>query len=199
MGLADRFADSAPVAQVERKPVRISVPKETAMPKLQILKEQLFEKIVTVPCWFEYDEGTQYNLIIKFLQSKDVKTPEIFAKILQHSILGFGIFDDYLLKKDVSAIFYEEGEPMFYTEGERNVVDTAILPMSKVRLAVQNIINMSQCCDRNGSYNFRIADYWVQLRAVEHSKIKLSIQRINEEFLREQTENANLSILLADL
>lgn len=79
MGLADRFADSAPVAQVERKPVRISVPKETAMPKLQILKEQLFEKIVTVPCWFEYDEGTQHNLIIKFLQSKDVKTPEIFC------------------------------------------------------------------------------------------------------------------------
>lgn len=88
---------------------------------------------------------------------------------------------------------------MFYTEGDRNVVDTAILPMSKVRLAVQNIINMSQCCDRNGSYNFRIADYWVQLRAVEHSKIKLSIQRINEEFLREQSENANLSLLLADL
>lgn len=39
----------------------------------------------------------------------------------------------------------------------------------------------------------------VQLRAVEHSKIKLSIQRINEEFLREQSENANLSLLLADL
>lgn len=197
MGLADRFVDSAPSVEVKTQPV--SVPKETAMPKLQILKEQLFEKIVSVPCWFEYDEATQYNLIIKFLQAKDVKTPEIFAKILQHSILGFGIFDEYLLKKGVSAIFYEEGEPMFYTEGDRNVVDTAILPMSKVRLAVKNIINMSQYCDRSGSYSFRIADYWVQLHAVEHSRIKLSIQKINETFLREQVDGANLSLLLSDL
>lgn len=198
MGLADRFANSVLVQEVKVKPVPVSVPvSQPQETKLQTLKQQLFEKIVSVPCWFEYDEATQYKLIIKFLQSKDVKTPEIFAKVLQHSMLGFGIFDDYLLKKDISAIFYEEGEPLFYTEGDRNVVDTAIIPVAKVRLAVQNIINMSQCSDRNGVYNFRIADFWVQLHAVEHSKIKLTIQRVNEEFLQEQIDSANLSLLLS--
>ncbi len=201
MGLADRFSNSTLASEVKVQPVPVHVtpPKETVMPKIQILKQQLFEKIVTIPCWFEYDEATRYNLIIKFLQAKDVKTPEIFAKILQHSILGFGIFDDYLLKKDVSAIFYEEGEPLFYTQGDRNVVDTAILPVAKVRLAVQNIINMSQYSDRKGVYEFRISDYWIQLRAAEHSRIKLSIQLVSEEFLQEQVDSANLSLLLSDL
>lgn len=197
MGLADRFSENILTAPYQAK-TSVSVPVKEPVPRFDTLKNELFEKIVTVPCWFEYDAKTQHDLIIKFLTSKNIKTPEVFAKILQHSILGFGIFDEYLLKKDVSAIFYEEGEPLLYTQDDRNVVDTAILSSSKVNLAVQNIINMSQYSVKNGIYDFRIADFWVQLRAVQNTKIKLSISKITDEFLADEIEKTNLTLLLSD-
>lgn len=211
MGLADRFTDNSLFFTALEEKVPATLPVKDFNPfqldtcsdekksKFERLKEELFEKIVTVPCWFEYDSKTQYDLIIKFLTSKNIKTPEVFAKILQHSILGFGVFDEYLLKKGVSAIFYEEGEPLLYTENDRNLVDTIILPASKVKLAVRNIINMSQYSDKNGIYDFRIADFWVQLRAVPHSKIKLSISKITEEFLNEEIDKTNLTLLLSEI
>lgn len=205
LGLADRFSDNSftfnekaqtsPVVSpfvLEPEPVR-------EVNRFNLLKDMLFEKIVTVPCWFEYDSKTQYDLIIKFLHSKNIKTPEVFAKVLQHSILGFGIFDEYLLKKGVTSIFYEEGEPLLYTENNRNVVDTIILPYAKIKLAVQNIINMSQSSERNGVFDFRIGDFWVQLRAVPHSRIKLSISKITDEFLTNEIEKSNLALLLSDI
>ena len=167
MGLADRFSDSVLVTQVKTQPV--SVPVKEPVPRFDSLKNELCEKIVTVPCWFEYDAKTQYDLIIKFLASKNIKTPEVFAKILQHSILGFGVFDEYLLKKEVSSIFYEEGEPLLYTEN-----------------------------DKSGIYDFRIADFWVQLRAVPHTKIKLSISKVTDEFLADEIEKTNITLLLSD-
>lgn len=167
--------------------------------KFNLLKDELFEKIVTIPCWFEYDSKTQYELIIKFLELKGIKNPQIFAKVLQHSILGFGIFDDYLANKDVSSIFYEEGEPLLYTENDRNVVDIKILPYSKVQLAVQNIINMSQATVKSGIYSFRIANFWVQLRAIPHSKIKLSVSKITDEFLNDEIDKTNITLLLSDI
>ena len=196
MGLADRFSDSVLVTQVKTQPV--SVPVKEPVPRFDSLKNEPFEKIVTVPCWFEYDAKTQYDLIIKFLASKNIKTPEVFAKILQHSILGFGVFDEYLLKKEVSSIFYEEGEPLLYTENDKNVVDTVILSSAKVNLAVKNIINMSQYSDKSGIYDFRIADFWVQLRAVPHTKIKLSISKVTDEFLADEIEKTNITLLLSD-
>lgn len=197
MGLADRFSDTVLVAQV--KTPHVSVPVKEPVQKLDSLRDELFEKIVTVPCWFEYDAKTQHDLIIKFLTSKNIKTPEVFAKILQHSILGFGVFDEYLMKKDVSAIFYEEGEPLLYTENDRNVVDTVILPSAKVNLAIKNIINMSQYSDKSGVYDFRIADFWVQLRTIPHSRIKLSISKITDEFLADEINKTNLTLLLSDI
>ena len=196
MGLADRFSDSVLVTQVKTQPV--SVPVKEPVPRFDSLKNELFEKIVTVPCWFEYDAKTQYDLIIKFLASKNIKTPEVFAKILQHSILGFGVFDEYLLKKEVRSICYEEGEPLLYTENDKNVVDTVILSSAKVNLAVKNIINMSQYSDKSGIYDFRIADFWVQLRAVPHTKIKLSISKVTDEFLADEIEKTNITLLLSD-
>lgn len=201
MGLAERFmqnTNKSPVLK-EIKPVK-SLMSDNFLekPKLEQLKEELFEKIVSIPCWFEYDQKTQYDLIIKFLNTKNIKTPEVFAKVLQHSILGFGIFDEYLLKKDVTAVFYEEGEPLLYTQNGKNVVDNIILPMSKVWFAVQNIINMSQYSVKNGFFSYRISDYWVQLKSVPHSKIKLSISKVTEEFLAHEAEKANLSLLLSD-
>lgn len=205
LGFADRFSENS-FTLIEKKaqtqPVNPFFLEPEPVPEVNrfnLLKDMLFEKIVTVPCWFEYDSKTQYDLIIKFLHSKNIKTPEVFAKVLQHSILGFGVFDEYLLKKGVTSIFYEEGEPLLYTENDRNVVDTIILPYSKVRLAVQNIINMSQSSDRNGVFDFRIADFWVQLRAVPHSRIKLSISKITDEFLTNEIEKSNLALLLSDI
>lgn len=196
LGLAERFSENTFTIFEAKMPV--ITPAKTPAPKFDRLKDELFEKIVTVPCWFEYDAKTQYDLIIKYLNSKNIKTPEVFAGILQHSILGFGVFDEYLLKKDVSAIFYEEGEPLLYTENDRNLVDTVILPSAKVHLAVKNIINMSQYTDKDGIYDFRIRDFWVQLRAIPHTKIKLSVTRVTDEFLAEEIDKTNLTLLLSD-
>ncbi len=208
MGLADRFVNNLidereclPLnkpALADENPFVLENSVLEKQSRFNSLKDELFEKIVSIPCWAEYDFNTQYDLIVKFLHSKNVKTPEIFAKVLQHSILGFGVFDEYLLKKGVTALFYEEGEPILYTQGDKNVVDNMILPMGKVRLAVQNIINMSQYSVKNGAYDFRISEYWVQLRAFPGSKIKLSISRIDDDFLLNEMESANLSLLLSD-
>lgn len=201
MGLADRFSDIVYLPEPklpEQSPFLLEHKIIDKQSRMNRLKEKLFEKIVTVPCWFEYDSQTQHDLIVKFLLSKNIKTPEIFAKVLQHSILGFGAFDEYLLKKDVSAIFYEEDEPLIYTQAGRNVVETSVLPAAKVRLAVQNIINMSQCAALKGAFDFRISDFWIQLRMFPNSKIKLSISKVNDEFLTSEIEKSNLSLLLSD-
>ncbi len=209
MGLADRFSENSFIAYQEKAdspaPSRMSNPFQLEntivdkKPSFDRLKDELFEKIVAIPCWFEYDSKTQHDLIVKFLGKKNIKTPEGLAKNLQNSILGFGVFDEFLLKNSVSSIYYVEGEPLLYTEDDKNLVDTEILPSAKVRLAVRNIINMSQDRDKNGVYDFRIANYWVQLRTVPHTKLKLSISRITEKFLADEIDKNNLTLLLSDI
>ena len=68
LGLADRFNDNNSSMATEIRPVKsVKIQQEVQKPKIQLLRDELFEKIVAIPCWFEYDQKTQYDLIIKFL------------------------------------------------------------------------------------------------------------------------------------
>ena len=209
MGLAERFNDSiidlTASASVEHK---ISVQEQNLFmlenstyskrSMFEDLKSELFEKIVHVPCWFEYDEKTQLDLIMKFLVAKNIKTPDVFAKILQHSILGFGVFDDYLAQSDVSAIYYSEGEPLMYTKNNLNITDNIVFPLKKVDIAIKNIINMSRKSDKEKVFNFRFGNFWVELRRFPMSKINLSVMKIDSTFLDNQFKLSELSSLSLD-
>lgn len=209
MGLAERFNDSiidlTASASVERK---ISAQEQNLFmlenstyskrSMFEDLKSELFEKIVQVPCWFEYDEKTQLDLIMKFLVAKNIKTPDVFAKILQHSILGFGVFDDYLAQSDISAIYYTEGEPLIYTKNNLNITDNIVFPLKKVDVAIKNIINMSRMSDREKVFNFRFGNFWVELCRFPMSKINLSVMKIDSTFLDNQFKLSELSSLSLD-
>jgi len=202
MGLADRFKNNA-LALVENSPkkellgaLNLPVSKSFVIDNLQ---EDLFEKIANVPCWFEYDAKTQLDLICKFLRSKNIKTPEVYAKILQHSILGFGVFDNYLKQKDISFISYEEGKSLVYTKNGQTVISNTAIPVAKVKLAVQNMINMSQCSNNKGVFSYRIGDFWVQIYAYKDTKLKFSVTKITDEFLANEVGKYNLPLLLADM
>lgn len=209
MGLAERFNDSiidlTASASVEGK---ISAQEQNLFmlenstyskrSMFEDLKSELFEKIVQVPCWFEYDEKTQLDLIMKFLVAKNIKTPDVFAKILQHSILGFGVFDDYLAQSDISAIYYTEGEPLIYTKNNLNITDNIVFPLKKVDVAIKNIINMSRMSDREKVFNFRFGNFWVELRRFPMSKINLSVMKIDSTFLDNQFKLSELSSLSLD-
>ena len=81
LGFADRFSENSFTLiekKVQTQPVNPFFLEPEPVPEVNrfnLLKDMLFEKIVTVPCWFEYDSKTQYDLIIKFLHSKNIKTP----------------------------------------------------------------------------------------------------------------------------
>ena len=204
MGLAERFNDSTIDINVSEKiKQKLSSSEQnlfslensaySKLSRFEELKNEMFEKIVQVPCWFEYDEKTQKDLIIKFLVAKNIKNPDVFAKVLQHSILGFGIFDDYLAQEDVSAIHYLENEPLIYTKNNVNITDNMILPLNKVKFAVKNLINMSQSSKNEGAFNFRFGNFWVELRNFSQSKIKLSVEKIDNTFLDNQFKTSELS------
>lgn len=209
LGLAERFNDSiidiTASATLERKITmqeqNLFVLENNTFSKRSIfdnLKSELFEKIVHVPCWFEYDEKTQLDLITKFLVSKKIKTPDIFAKILQHSTLGFGVFDDYLAQNDVSAIYYTEGEPLIYTRNNINITDNIVFSQNKVELVIKNIVNMSRMSDDICVFNFRFGNYWVELRKFPQAKVNLSVIKIDSNFLDNQFKLSALSTLSLD-
>ncbi len=163
------------------------------------LKEKLFEKIVNIPCWFEYNFDVQNKLIIKFLEAQGLKNPIMIANYLQHQTWGFGVFDDYLQKQGVTSLEYESNQPVKYIQNDVTVVDETFLPEKKVRLAVQNIINMSQKSVRSNFYEFRISDYWVQLQLLNEGKIKLNINKINNDFLSNELNKCRFNTLLTDI
>lgn len=204
LGLAERFSDSIIDVNVSEKiKQKISSSEQTLfslesnayskLSRFEDLKNEVFEKIVNVPCWFEYDEKTQKDLIIKFLVAKNIKNPDVFAKVLQHSILGFGVFDDYLVQEDVSAIHYIENEPLVYTKNNVNITDNMIIPLNKVKIAVRNIINMSQSSKNVGAFDFRFGNYWVELRNFSQARIKLSVEKIDNVFIEEQFKASDLA------
>ena len=204
MGLAERFSDSIIDVNVSEKiKQKMSSSEQTLfslesnayskLSRFEDLKNEVFEKIVNVPCWFEYDAKTQKDLIIKFLVARNIKNPDVFAKVLQHSILGFGVFDDYLVQEDVSAIHYIENEPLVYTKNNVNITDNMIIPLNKVKIAVRNIINMSQSSKNVGAFDFRFGNYWVELRNFSQAKIKLSVEKIDNVFLEEQFKASDLA------
>lgn len=163
------------------------------------LKEKLFEKIVSIPCWFEYSFEEQNKLINKFLEGQGIKNPSMVANYLQHQTWGFGVFDDYLQRVGVTSVLYETNSPVIYTQDDKTLMDEVFLPEKKVKLAVQNIINMSQNPFKSDAYDFRVSDYWVQLRILEEGFIKLNINKINVKFLAEEINKAGFSSLLTDL
>ena len=210
MGLADRFNDNIfdvissenvkqALSETEQNLFVLENSNGDKKSKFDLLKNELFEKVVNVPCWFDFDEKTQLDLIVKFLVAKNIKTPEIFAKVLKHSFLGFGVFDEYLIQNEISAIYYCEGEPLIYTKNFENVTDNLILPLNKIHMIVKNVKNMAQSENKNGVYNFRVNNFWVELRAVPQTKIKLSIIKINDVFLEKQFKSVNLSSLVSVL
>ena len=210
MGLADRFskcssegADAISLASevCSVEPNLFALENRAVDKKLifNTLKEELFEKIVSVPCWFEFDVQAQFDLIVKFLRAKDVKTPEIFARILQHSIFGFGVFDEYLSKKGVSSICYVQGQPVMYVENGKEFVDNKTLPLESVQLAVKNIINMSKAMTISDVYNFRFANFWVELSLIDSESITLLISKIDETFLDSEFKKMSLPLLLSDV
>lgn len=156
------------------------------------LKDELFDKIIQTPCWSEFDMRTQYELIVKFLRVKNVKVPEVIARILQQSVLGFGIFDEYLLKKNLEAIFYEPRKPLSYIENGKLSRTTTVLPLSKIKKVVKNIKNMSLLSDDLCDYSFRTNNFWVNMSLNGESVSSIEIYKISDSFL--ENEFANIGI-----
>ena len=171
---------------------------EINLPKLTKLADEFFVKMANIPCWYEFNSREQHTMLVKFLLGKGVKNPEVFAQILQASILGFGVFDEYLKKSGVNAIFYNQSEPLTYISNGTKFVEKTFLPIEKVHLAVKNIKNMSFTNGKKDACSFRRGDYWINLKNLPNEKISLSIQKITNNFLKEEFQKARLSDLLAD-
>lgn len=207
MGLAERFAkiknisgDVVLTGFYEQKSKSVlSANSFDYKLRYRILKEKLFKKIVSTPCWFEYSFQEQNRLITKFLEGQGVKNPSMIANYLQHQTWGFGIFDDYLQRAGVTSLLYETNSPIIYIQNDKSIMDEVFLPEKKVKLAVQNIINMSQNPYKTNAYDFRVSDYWVQLRLLDDGHIKLNINKISVKFLAEEIEKAGFNTLLNDL
>ena len=211
LGLADRFANSfvdsrektSFMMQRTEKDKNLFLIENGALDKKMLfnsLKDELFEKIVTVPCWCDYDTQTQYSLIVKFLQTKNIKNPEIFAKVLQHSILGFGVFDDYLAKNDISCIRYEQGKAFEYVLSGQDCVDNEVIfPIAKVRSVVKNLVNLSKKPSRAGAFEFRYADFWVEMYVPESSGIKITVTKIDKSFIEREIDCLQLVYSLSDV
>lgn len=76
--------------------------------------KSLFEKISTIPVWYDYSRDEQKQLIKNFLEKKinteykDINLTEQYKqKIIDDflaSMKGYGILDYYIAKKDVIAV-----------------------------------------------------------------------------------------------
>ena len=197
MSIAERF-----INKTEIKPEKEDVTDENpsfgnnVLPnEFEKFSGELFEKIANIPYWCEFDCQKQYTLIEKFLLNKGVVSPSIFAKLLQTSMLGFGIFDKYLKNPDIEGIIYEKNTPFHYLKNGILISVKEYFSTDKINLVYKNIMNIAGFDGKSLHYNFRIYNYWIQIINSENELQKLCIYKITDNFLRNEIEKYNIHTL----
>lgn len=196
MSIAERFVNKPKMsldepAIIEKEGLNIDV-----MPnEFEKFQDELFEKIANIPYWTDFDYQKQYTLIEKFLFNKGVTSPAIFAKLLQNSMLGFGVFDKYLKNADIDGVIYEKNKPLSYSKNNVYFSTFETLPNDKVILVYKNLMNILRLNDKKTANQFRVFNYWVQIEKNNDEPQKISIFKLTDKFLKNEIKKSNIANL----
>lgn len=196
MSIAERFVNKPKMsfdepAIIEKEGLNIDV-----MPnEFEKFQDELFEKIANIPYWADFDYQKQYTLIEKFLLNKGVTSPAIFAKLLQNSMLGFGIFDKYLKNTDIDGVIYEKNKPLSYSKNNVWISSSELLPDNKVILVYKNLMNILRLNGKSTACQFRVFNYWVQIEKINDEPQKISIFKLTDKFLKNEIKKSNMANL----
>lgn len=187
MSIAERFVNKPKTQSDEPRIFESNCSNSDVLPsEFEKIKDELFEKIANIPCWAEFDYQKQYTLIEKFVSNKGVTSPAIFAKLLQNSMLGFGIFDKYIKNPDIDGIVYEKNKPLQYLKKSVWISTDEKFPDNKIDLVCKNLLNIAEFDGKNSGCSFRISDYWVELSACGRELNKISVIKITDSFLKNE-------------
>ena len=82
------------------KPAKLVLPKLQSVVELDVLKKELYEKIDSVPVWFDYSLDEQKDLIKRFVASRvNSEDVDTICENSYSEIQGFGAINNLLLQK----------------------------------------------------------------------------------------------------
>ena len=186
MSIAERFVNKTKVT--DKLVTKSSEDVDILPDEFEKFGDELFEKIANIKYWAEFDFQKQCSMIQKFLSNKGVSSPAIFAKLLQNSMLGFGVFDKYLKNADIDGIIYEKNKSLHCVKNGILVSIPENFSADKVALVYKNIMNIAGFDGKNKFYQFRIFNYWIEIDSDSKDLQKLSIFKVTDKFLVNQLE-----------
>lgn len=120
--LSSRFKKVDEKQVAAEKPAQFTLKKVS--PDFETIKSELYDKIASIPVWFEYSRDEQKDLVKRFVCSKVEDGDEILEK-LYAEINGFGAIDNLISQENVSAVFVN-GTKSVYIEIAGKVLNTEI-------------------------------------------------------------------------
>ena len=109
------------------------------------IKKELFEKIYSVPVWFDYTSAEQKDLIKSFLSKRalDCDKDELVEK-LYSEICGFGALNHLISQENVTAVFVN-GTKSVHIEISGRVLNTEIkLSNKELQFILNSILYKTQ-------------------------------------------------------
>lgn len=115
------------------------------------LKQLLFEKVNSIPVWFEYSEEKQKELILNFidnnLSEKNITVSDEERKDLLNSlylsVVGFGPLEHLLSQDNVAAIFINGSTPVHIEIGGKILNTEMLLTEKQLDFVLSCIENLS--------------------------------------------------------
>ncbi len=128
------------VDEIKNEPSKLKLKKEVSVeiPEVQPkiieqkqdisndIKKELFEKIYSVPVWFDYTSTEQKDLIKSFLSKKAIECDiDELAEKLYFEICGFGSLNHLIAQENVTAVFVN-GTKSVHIEISGRILNTEI-------------------------------------------------------------------------
>lgn len=193
MGLSDRLRDN----NISNTP---KIVEEVAFS--EFITDALYQKISTIPVWYDYDYSKQFELILNFLDSKlnnefeDLKLTDSEKKSIAESFLksdnGFGILDSLVAADDVVAVNVNSYGSV-YVERKSGIEKTDVILSKKqfddiaLRLKCTSSVN-----------RLRKGNFLITLLKPPVANNVLSIRKINDEY-RTLNDFVSSGVLTLDL
>lgn len=142
------------------------------------LKQELFEKIDSVPVWFDYSENEQKKLIKSFVSKKVTDSSadkNDIAEKLYSEINGFGALDYLLAQENVNAVFVN-GTNSVHIEISGKILNTEIkLSEKELSFLTNNLLNKANIKSDNPILNFKLENLIITVIMPEISKTGINI------------------------
>lgn len=170
------------------------------------LRNNLLEKVNSVPYWNEYEPEKQRDMVRNFVENSKIEDKEPVCESLLPIVTGFGPLQNLLDNEKVSAVFIN-GTNSVHIEIDGKVFNAE---MNLTESMLQYVLNIAGNSDKN-IYSCKVDNYAIDVIKpdVSLSGVNISIRKIKDydidmpknlfRFLTEQITNKKRIVVAGDI